>query len=142
MSHEYEAKFLRVDPEDVRRRLKEAGATLVQPERLMKRKTFDFLELSLRAVGAWVRVRDEGDKVTMSYKRITAETMEGMCEVMVEVDDFERSCDFLRSVGMVETSFPSRASTSPLAAFVSLGRMVPWVDISTKATMSRFSCTT
>lgn len=105
MASEYEAKFLRVDPEDVRRRLKEVGATLVHPERLMKRKTFDFLALSLRAQGAWVRVRDEGDKVTMSYKRIAAETMEGMSEVMVEVDDFERGCDFLRSVGLVETSF-------------------------------------
>lgn len=105
MSHEYEAKFLRVEPDDVRRRLREADATLTHPERLMKRRTFDHADLSLRAMGAWVRVRDEGDKVTMSYKRIAAETMEGMSEVMVVVDDFERACDFLQSVGLVETSF-------------------------------------
>lgn len=105
MASEYEAKFLRVDPEDIRLRLKETGATLIHPERLMKRKTFDFLELSLRAKGAWVRVRDEGDKVTMSYKRITKETMDGMSEVMVKVEDFEHGCDFLRMLGMVETSF-------------------------------------
>ncbi len=129
MSHEYEAKFLRIDSEDVRRRLKEVGATLVHPERLMKRKTFDFLELSLRAVGAWVRVRDEGDKVTMSYKRIAAETMQGMSEVMVEVDDFDRACDFLQSVGLVETSFQeNRRETWMLMGCEVVIDWWPWIQ--------------
>lgn len=128
MPHEYEAKFLRVNPEDILRRLKQTGAMLVQPERVMKRKTFDFLELSLRAKGAWVRVRDEGDKVTMSYKRITTETMEGMSEVMVEVDDFARACDFLISMGLVETSFQeNRRETWTLKGCEVVIDWWPWI---------------
>ncbi len=105
MHHEYEAKFLRVDPALVRAVLRERGANLVQPERLMRRKTFDFADRRLDAIGAWVRVRDEGDKVSMSYKQITERTMEGMKEAMVIVSDFEQASLFLLAMGLVQTSF-------------------------------------
>jgi adenylate cyclase class 2 len=105
MHHEYEAKFLRVDPALVRAVLRERGANLVQPERLMRRKTFDFADRRLDAIGAWIRVRDEGDKVSMSYKQITERTMEGMKEAMVIVSDFEQASLFLSAMGLVQTSF-------------------------------------
>ena len=71
MQTEIEAKFLNIDVEKIRAKLQELGAVLQYPERLMKRKTFDFKEKSLYEEKAWVRVRDEGDKkITLSYKKL------------------------------------------------------------------------
>ena len=41
MKAEIEAKFLNIDKENIRKLLKNLGATLVQPERLMQRVVFD-----------------------------------------------------------------------------------------------------
>jgi adenylate cyclase class 2 len=82
-----------------------AGTNPFKPERLMRRKTFDFADRRLDAIGAWIRVRDEGDKVSMSYKQITERTMEGMKEAMVIVSDFEQASLFLSAMGLVQTSF-------------------------------------
>lgn len=105
MMTELEAKFLRIDPEGVRASLEDVGARLVYPERLMRRKTFDFPDRRLLAKGGWVRVRDEGDKITMSYKEIRDRSLEGMKESMVTVSDFEAASTFLVSVGLEQTSF-------------------------------------
>lgn len=104
MAAELEAKFLRVDPELIRERLREIGATRIYEERLMCRRTFDFPDRNLNKKGAWVRVRDEGDRVTMSYKQVTERTLEGMQEVMIQVDSFNHACDFLEATGLEEKS--------------------------------------
>lgn len=105
MQKELEAKFFEIDPEDVRRRLKEAGATCVSPERLMRRKTYDFPDRHLAAMNAWVRVRDEGDKVTMSYKQMQDRTMQGMSEAMVKVNSYDQACAFLGAIGLTQKAF-------------------------------------
>ena len=68
MKTEIEAKFVKLDIDDVRARLEQAGATLEQPMRMMRRQTFDPVSDSAHR---YVRVRDEGDKVTMTYKQLT-----------------------------------------------------------------------
>ena len=68
MQIELEAKFLDINPEDLREKLKENGAKLIHPERLMRRKTFDYPDKRLKKIGGWIRVRDEGDKITFSRK--------------------------------------------------------------------------
>jgi adenylate cyclase class 2 len=94
----------------------------------MRRKTFDFPDRRLNDVGAWVRVRDEGDKVTMSYKRVIERTMEGMQEEMVTVDDFDRACTFLEVMGLVQTSFhENRRETWRLQACEVVIDWWPWI---------------
>jgi adenylate cyclase class 2 len=92
METEIEAKFLDIDPRKIRGSLKSLGATLVHPEMLMKRKVFDH---PTNKQGDWFRVRDEGDKVTMSYKKVTDRTVHGTKEISIEVSDFNDACAIL-----------------------------------------------
>ena len=95
---EIEAKFLNT-PSDIRDRLNQLGAKCVVTERLMRRCTLDTPERTLNAQGAWIRVRDEGDKVTMSYKQVVDQSVTGTKEVTVTVDDYKNTCLFLQAAG-------------------------------------------
>lgn len=100
MQTEIEAKFLDIDPNLLRKKLKEIGAKLIYPERLMKRRNFDFPDKRLEKIGGWMRVRDEGDKITLSYKQLNDRTLHGTKEIVLEVDDFESACSLLRAIGL------------------------------------------
>lgn len=105
METEIEAKWLRIDVAVFRKTLGKAGAVLRQSERLMVRKVYDFPDKRLEKIGGWVRVRDEGDKITMSYKHLQDRSMHGTKEVTVTVNDFDATCTFLESIGLACTSF-------------------------------------
>ena len=105
MQTEIEAKWLNIDIAEMRKRLISAGAKLITPERLMVRSVFDYSDKRLEKIGGWVRVRDEGDKITLSYKQLNDRTIHGTQEVTVIVDDFASTCAFLESIGLVKTSF-------------------------------------
>ncbi len=77
MYTELEAKFLNIDPNDLRLKLTNINVTLIHQERLMRRKAFDYPDSRLEKIGGWVRVRDEGDKITMSYKQLNERTFHG-----------------------------------------------------------------
>jgi adenylate cyclase class 2 len=70
MQQEIEAKFLHVDIAQVRAKLAAAGAHCEQPMRLMRRMHFDYPDQRFQKNNhaRRLRVRDEGDKVTMTYK--------------------------------------------------------------------------
>lgn len=105
MDTEIEAKWLKVDHNEIRDKLKEAGAQLVKAERLMRRKNYDFSDQRLFKIGGWVRVRDEGDKITLSYKQLNDRTLHGTKEVSVVVNDFEKACKFVESIGLVPKAY-------------------------------------
>jgi adenylate cyclase class 2 len=105
MQTEIEAKFLNVDHDTLRTTLKALGANLMQPMRSMRRTAFDFPDHRLRREkGGWARVRDEGDKVTMSYKQTKSRTLHGTSEVELVVDDYETARNFLEAIGMKPVS--------------------------------------
>jgi adenylate cyclase class 2 len=106
MKTEIEAKWLKVDTGKTREKLKKIGAVLEYPERLMKRKVFDYADGRLRKDGAWIRVRDEGDgKITLSYKKLLDRTLHGTKEITLDVSDFETACDFIQACGFDCKSF-------------------------------------
>jgi adenylate cyclase class 2 len=105
METELEAKFINIDHDDFRNRLEQAGATLKVAERQMKRHVFDYPDHRLEAVGGWVRVRDEGDKMTMSYKQLNDRSLEGTKEVTLVIDNYESAKQFLLSIGLVIDSY-------------------------------------
>jgi adenylate cyclase class 2 len=105
MKTEIEAKWLSIDFVGFRKTLKNAGAVLVQPERLMVRKVFDYPDMRLEKIGGWVRVRDEGNKITMSYKQLNDRTLHGTKEINIVVSDFNDACDFLKSIGLKSYSY-------------------------------------
>ncbi len=104
MQTEIEAKFTDIDPVAVRERLRAIGTRQEYPERLMRRAVFDYPDKRLYAVGSWVRVRDEGNRVTLSYKQVNDRTLHGTQEVVVTVDDFETACALLIAIGMQRKS--------------------------------------
>lgn len=105
MEIEIEAKFLDVNAGALRTALEKAGATLVHEERLMRRKNFDHTDSRLEKIGGWIRVRDEGDKTTLTYKQLSNRTIEGTKEIEVVVNDFDKTTDFLLAIGMDNKSY-------------------------------------
>lgn len=100
MQTEIEAKFLLIDHDKLRKKLEPIGATCVQPMRQMRRKNYDYPDLRLgKERHGWIRLRDEGDKITLSYKQLNDRTLHGTKEVSVIVNDFEMADSFLHAVG-------------------------------------------
>ncbi|MEJ0054008.1 MAG: class IV adenylate cyclase [bacterium] len=105
METEIEAKFADIHTETLRARLKEIGAVLEYPETLMRRRNFDYPDGRLNTIGGWIRIRDEGNKVTLSYKQLNDRTLHGTKEVSVDVSDFDKAADFLTSIGLEAKSY-------------------------------------
>lgn len=106
MQTEIECKFLHVQFDEVRKKLLAAGAICDQPMRMMRRKTYDFPDSRLsKAYNGWVRVRDEGDKTTLSYKQLDDRSLHGTKEVTVIVDDFKVTDSFLLAIGLQQKSY-------------------------------------
>jgi len=105
MQPEIEAKFLRVDHDLLRARLRALEATCTSPMRLMKRKNYDFADGRLSAKHGWARVRDEGDKITLSYKELHNRKLDGTHEVQVTVDSFAAADALLQNLGLITASY-------------------------------------
>lgn len=104
MKIEYEATFANISKDEIRERLKKADAVLVRPEFLQKRYSLDPPDASNRKRG-WIRVRDEGDKITVSHKTDHGEGIEKVTEHTINVDDFEGSKILLESIGCRTKSY-------------------------------------
>jgi adenylate cyclase class 2 len=98
MQIEYEATFYPVDKDEIRARLKEAQAKLLKAEFLQKRYVFS-LPRGNEIPGGWLRVRDEGDKITMSLKVVNGEKIEDQKEICLQVDNFEQALSLLETIG-------------------------------------------
>lgn len=98
MQIEYEATFPNIDKNEIRERLKKANAKLIKPEFLQKRMVFH-LPKGHEIDGGWLRVRDEGDKITMSLKVVTDGGIENQKEICLTVNSFEEAILFLESIG-------------------------------------------
>lgn len=95
MKNEIEAKFLDINKEDLRSKLRSLGATLVKPEALMRRTVFFTGEHS------FARVRDEGDKIIMTYKNVSDEqSILGTKEVNIQVNNYDDAILFLNGCGL------------------------------------------
>lgn len=101
MQAEIEAKFLDVNIVDIRSRLESAGAECVRPMREMRRVLIE--EPHHLAERAFLRVRDEGDKVTLTFKRKTVErgqdTVSSTHELETTVGDFDTTVQILAEAG-------------------------------------------
>ncbi|MEK7567455.1 MAG: CYTH domain-containing protein [Patescibacteria group bacterium] len=104
MNIEYEATFVDVNKDDVRKRLKEVGAQLIRPEYLQKRIPFH-LPKEKRSDNAWARVRDEGDKITMSLKIVDGDKIENQKEISLNIDNFDEAVKFLKAIGCEPKSY-------------------------------------
>jgi len=101
MKPEIEVKFLDVDIDDVRQRLKKVGAHLEQPMRDMKRALIE--EPHHTAERSFLRIRDEGDKTTLTFKRKTKakseSTIDSTLELETTVGDFDTTVQIFAEAG-------------------------------------------
>ncbi len=104
MNIEYEATFTNVDKDGVRRKLSTIGANLVRKEFLQKRVVFK-LPKGNEINGGWLRVRDEGDKITMSLKIVDGDKIHNQKESMLVVNSFEEAEKFLILIGCEEKAY-------------------------------------
>lgn len=94
MEPEIEAVFLDINKDDLREKLRAAGGEMLQAETFMHRILFDMGE------HAYARVRDEGNKIVMTYKRVEDLSLSGVKEVNVEVNDYDKAVEFLQAIGL------------------------------------------
>ena len=103
MKTEIEAKWLNIDHDELRKKLIKLGAKQVRPKTDMTRTTFDLP--NEKSTGEWVRVRNEGDKITLSYKRNDGQSLTGTKEICLIVDNYQSAIDFLNTTGFRQKSF-------------------------------------
>lgn len=105
---EIEAKFLNIDIEQIQEKLKEFGAIKVG-EFFQQWITFDYPDWRLDKDLAWIRLRDEGNgEISLSYKKRLGSANragtindEGMQEIEIRVNDFDKTSDFFQVIGLV-----------------------------------------
>ncbi|MEI6478087.1 MAG: CYTH domain-containing protein [bacterium] len=111
---EIEVKFLDIDESAMEAKLVAIGA-VKQFERLYRRKVYDYPDLRLNEASAWIRVRDEGDKVTMGFKQRLEPDKNGndagMDEVEMTVSDFDAAWTFLEKIGMKQKFYEENRRT-------------------------------
>jgi len=91
MKIEYEATFTNIDKQDIREKLRKIRGKLIRPEFLQKRIVFN-LPREYQIKGGWIRVRDEGDKITMSLKVVDGAGIESQKEICL-IDGLEITID-------------------------------------------------
>lgn len=104
MNIEYEATFTNIHKAEMRERLKKVGATLIRTEYLQKRVVFN-LPKGHEINGGWIRVRDEGDKVTLSLKIVDGNNIENQKEIYLKIDNFEQAEILLETLGCERKAF-------------------------------------
>ncbi len=107
MKTEIEAKFLNQQHGVIRERLRDIGSVCTAPMRLMRRAIIDYPDRRLQTgtPNSYIRVRDEGDKVTLTYKQFTSLSVGGAQEIEIIVDSFENTTKIFTSIGLEVVSF-------------------------------------
>ena len=99
MTTEIEAKFLEINHDTIRLRLLSAGAVMAIPMRMMSRTLFDFPDGRLQMDNEGrIRIRDEGGKVTLSFKSSAASKYDK--ELETTVGSFSAACQIMEAIGL------------------------------------------
>ena len=109
MNEEYEVKFLDIDPITIEKKILAIGGKQ-EYDRVVKSRTFDYPGFPLNKIGAWVRLRDDGNNgIFLAYKQRLGikddngkTNDKGMEEHEVRVDDFEEANQILLKIGLIE----------------------------------------
>jgi adenylate cyclase class 2 len=106
MSQEIEAKILNISIDNIIKKLESLGATK-EFSITYRRKVFDYTDRRLDRDNAWLRLRDEGNAVTLSFKQRQGVKHgnggfddDGMKELEVTVSDFDTTAEIILSTGL------------------------------------------
>jgi len=97
MNIEYETKIIDIDAEEVEKKLIELGAKKTK-DSLMRRWVFDWVDEDPEKINEWIRLRDEGDKVTITYKNRNKDVSIDTQEIETEVNNFDKMALLLQQI--------------------------------------------
>lgn len=103
MNSEIEAKFLNINHDEIRNKLALLGAQLEQPMRTMKRVVVHTPDMTEK--NAFVRIRDEGYRTTITYKQFDEDSIDGAKEYEVIVNDFETAVNIFKESGLAYDTY-------------------------------------
>ena len=95
MNTEFEIRVLNVDVDKVMHTLEEMGAKKIG-DYFQKRYVYNIIP---DETDRFVRVRDNGEKVTITYKDKRIRTISGTKELEMEVSDFDKANELLHILG-------------------------------------------
>jgi len=101
MSKEYEAKFLDINVEEMREKLKKIGAKIVHEKKRYVRLVFHRCNNDVRG---FARIRDENGQITMTVKLYKDPKFPEEYEVSIN-NDFEVGANFLKALGLEQKAF-------------------------------------
>lgn len=105
MKIEYEATFENINKEEMRVRLEKAGAKLARSEFLQKRIVLN-LPKGHEIPGAWIRVLDNGRKITQTLKIIGKKAIiEDQKELEMKVEKFDEAVELFEKIGCEKKSY-------------------------------------
>ena len=104
---EIEVVYTNIDIKEIEELLKKIKAEKIK-DIFYKSVIFDYPDLRLNKKGAWIRLRDNGEKVKLAFKqrigmgdgKSNSEDI-GMKEVEFEVSNFEAVIDFMLNIGFI-----------------------------------------
>jgi adenylate cyclase class IV len=100
MEVEYEGRILNVNPEEIRAKAKSLGGHMKAPLTLYRRSVFKLCDVER----GFVRVRDEGDKTTLTAKIFKNKDFPEEYELGIR-DSFESGQAFLRALNLTEKAY-------------------------------------
>ena len=96
MNHiEYEVRVLDINVEEIKNKLKELNASLVE-EVFQRRYVYDFHPVN---PDKWIRLRTNGKVATLTIKEVNKDTIDGTKELEIVVDDFDTTNKILNELG-------------------------------------------
>lgn len=98
---EFEAKFLDINVNELRKLIKKVGGKLVHKKKRYIRAVFHRAD---KKVKGFARVRNEGDQTTMTVKIYNNPKFPDEYEVTIK-ENFEKGREFMRSLGLKEKAF-------------------------------------
>lgn len=95
METEFEVKILDINVEAIKKKLESLGAKKIM-DRNMRRYVYD---IGQKGSNKWIRLRDQGDKTTLTIKEIHNDEIDGTKEAEVTVADFDKTNIILIKLG-------------------------------------------
>lgn len=102
---EIEAKFYPINPDSIRLKLKKNHANKICEKEMYRGQYFHGLH---KNQVEWIRVRDENDKVVMTYKREDKNDINSIHEVEIEINSFEKGVNFLNELGLENETYSEK----------------------------------
>jgi len=126
MQTEIEVKFLDTNHDEVRQKLTELGGQLVTPMRDMRRALIETEAMAGRH--GFIRLRHEGDKVTLTYKQFDKQSIDGAKEIEVTVSDFDATLAIFAQADLYPLTYQeSRRETWKLGEVEVVLDEWPWI---------------